>query len=306
MFREFNESSDVYSFGIVLWEILTRQEPFSQFRQLDEFRQAVCVRHERPVIPPGTLDSLRRLIEKCWDRDPARRPTFREIVSTLEFIIVDAAIEDPKGREFWKKYFLTDATVAWDTFVDAFCDYFKLPPRATLEKGSGPHLNLKCLKAILAEVPKMEAQGAHGVDPDHVVSTEKFGKILEYFGPFQEGMLDHIREMLQQKWFHGELDTVDAAARLNGQVPGTFLIRFSTTNAGCFTISSVAPDGSIRHQRVQHHSGHGFAFQNMMYPRLADLVVATFNANLACPNYKFLSIFLNATGTGYPLDARYG
>lgn len=305
MFREFNESSDVYSFGIVLWEILTRQEPFSQFRALDEFRQAVCVRHERPTIPPDTLDSLRRLIERCWDKDPARRPTFREIVVALEHIIVEAAIVDSRGREFWKRYFLTENTVPWDNFVDSFCDWFKIPTRATVEKGTIPHLNLKCLKAILADVPKTEGHGAQGVDPDHVVSLEKFGRILDYFGPLQDGILDTIREMLQQRWFHGELDTVDAAERLNGQPPGSFLVRFSTTNPGCYTISSVATDGLIRHQRVQHHTNKGFVFQNVLFPRLADLAASTFNVALAVPNYKFMSIFLNASGVGYE-PQKYG
>jgi len=306
MFREFNESSDVYSFGIVLWEILTRQEPFSQFRQLDEFRQAVCVRHERPIIPPDTLDSLRRLIERCWDKDPTRRPTFREIVVALDHITVEAAITDVRGREFWKRYFLTESTVPWDTFVDSFCDWFKVPARTTVEKGSIPHLNLKCLKVILADVPKTEGQGAHGVDPDYVVTAEKFGRILEYFGPLQEGILDQIREMMQQRWFHGDLDTVDAAARLNGQPSGSFLVRFSTTNAGCFTISSVSTDGTIRHQRVQHQSSKGFVFQNVMFPRLADLVASTFNVALSIANYKFLSMFAFPNEKGYPMEQKYG
>jgi len=97
---------------------------------------------------------------------------------------------------------------------------------------------------------------------------EKFGKVLEYFGPLQEGFLDTIRDMLNQKWFHGDLDTADAAARLSQQPPGSFLVRFSSTNPGCFTTSQVIPDGSIRHQRVQNQPGKGFLFQNVLYPRL--------------------------------------
>jgi serine/threonine protein kinase len=301
MFREFNESSDVYSFAIVLWEILTRQEPFSQFRALDEFRQAVCVRHERPIIPPDTLDSLKRLIERCWDKEPARRPSFREIVVALEHIIVEAAIANQRGREFWKRYFLTESTVGWRVFSDALCDWLKVPTRAQCEKGSVPYLNLKCLKAVLAE--RSNSDGSTGVLPDYVVSMEKFGKMLEYFGSLQEGFLDNIRELLSQKWFHGELDTADAAARLNAQPPGSFLVRFSSTNPGCFTTSQVTADGSIRHQRVSNQPGKGFLFQNVLYPRLAELIAATFNTALACPNYKFLAIFLHGA---QPTDTRYG
>jgi len=302
MFREFNESSDVYSFAIVLWEILSRQEPFSQFRALDEFRQAVCVRHERPIIPPDTLDSLRRLIERCWDKEPARRPSFREIVVALEHVIVEAAISNQRGREFWKRYFLTEANVAWNVFSDALCDWLKVPTRAQCEKGSVPYLNLKCLKAVLAE--RSQSDGSTGVLPDYIVSMEKFGRILEYFGSLQEGFLDNIRELLSQKWFHGELDTADAAARLNAQPPGSFLVRFSSTNPGCFTTSQVTPDGTIRHQRVSNQPGKGFLFQNVLYPRLAELISSTFNTALACPNYKFLAIFLASAAA--PADTRYG
>lgn len=295
MFREFNESSDVYSFAIVLWEILTRQEPFSQFRALDEFRQAVCVRHERPIIPPDTLDSLKRLIERCWDKEPSRRPSFREIVVALEHIIVEAAIANQRGREFWKRYFLNDSIVAWKTFADAFCDWLKVPTRAQCEKNSVPYLNLKCLKAVLAESPGND--GSSGVLPDHVVTMEKFGRILEYFGPLQEGFMDTIREMLSQKWFHGELDTADAQACLNGKPPGSFLVRFSSTNPGCFTTSQIVADGTVRHQRVQHQPGKGFLFQNVMYPRLTELIAGSFNPALAIPNYKFLAIFINSAQT---------
>eukprot|EP01112_Ceratiomyxa_fruticulosa_P000526 TRINITY_DN1047_c0_g1_i4.p1 TRINITY_DN1047_c0_g1~~TRINITY_DN1047_c0_g1_i4.p1 ORF type:complete len:551 (-),score=111.04 TRINITY_DN1047_c0_g1_i4:250-1902(-) len=309
MFREFNESSDVYSFGIVLWEILTRKEPFSHFRELEAFRTAVCVNHERPPIPPATLESLRRLIERCWDKEPARRPSFREIICQLEHVIVESAISDRRGREFWKQHFLTEYVVGWDAFIDALCDWLRVPNRSQCDKGSLDYLNLKCIKAILAE-----AKGDGG--GENVVSVEKFGRILEYFGPLQPGhvpthdpsvgtILDRIRELLAQKWFHGDLDTADAAARLAGQNVGTFLIRFSNTSPGCFTISLVSEGATIRHQRVQYQAGKGFLFNSVLYPSLQALVAPLRPEVNSCPNYKFLSIFCNIQQTpviGYPLD----
>jgi serine/threonine protein kinase len=43
----FNEKADVYSFGIILWQLLTTTEPFTEFEFLDDFVRAVAVQHVR-------------------------------------------------------------------------------------------------------------------------------------------------------------------------------------------------------------------------------------------------------------------
>lgn len=59
----------------------------------------------------------RELITICWDPDPSKRPryllfilfehfSFKEIITRLDNIIVDAAISDELGRSFWKSNFL--------------------------------------------------------------------------------------------------------------------------------------------------------------------------------------------------------
>ena len=90
--KAFNESADVYSFGIILWEFLMRKRAFlDMLEEMDEeedwtalFARRVVLEHVRPDIPDTCPVSLRELIVACWNGTPAHRPTFREIVNRLD------------------------------------------------------------------------------------------------------------------------------------------------------------------------------------------------------------------------------
>uniref|UniRef100_A0A3B1IYN7 Receptor (TNFRSF)-interacting serine-threonine kinase 1, like n=1 Tax=Astyanax mexicanus TaxID=7994 RepID=A0A3B1IYN7_ASTMX len=75
-----SEKSDVYSFAIVVWVVLTSQEPYENARSEDQICQ--CVRQgDRPdeqLIPDDAPPEITRLMKACWDQDPQKRPTFKE------------------------------------------------------------------------------------------------------------------------------------------------------------------------------------------------------------------------------------
>uniref|UniRef100_A0A3B3ZR09 Uncharacterized protein n=1 Tax=Periophthalmus magnuspinnatus TaxID=409849 RepID=A0A3B3ZR09_9GOBI len=77
------EKSDVYSFAIVLWVVLTGEEPYANARSEDHISQ--CVRNgNRPdedLIPHDTPLEIIDLMKRCWDPDPHQRPTFREFIA---------------------------------------------------------------------------------------------------------------------------------------------------------------------------------------------------------------------------------
>ncbi|KAK2822468.1 hypothetical protein Q5P01_022533 [Channa striata] len=74
------EKSDVYSFAIVVWVILTAEEPYANARSEDQLSQ--CVRKgDRPeenLIPGDTPAEILHLMKRCWDHNPDQRPTFKE------------------------------------------------------------------------------------------------------------------------------------------------------------------------------------------------------------------------------------
>uniref|UniRef100_UPI0037E94FA4 receptor-interacting serine/threonine-protein kinase 1 n=1 Tax=Semicossyphus pulcher TaxID=241346 RepID=UPI0037E94FA4 len=74
------EKSDVYSFAIVVWVVLTGDEPYANARSEDQMSQ--CVRKgDRPaedLIPDDTPAEIIELMKRCWDHNPMLRPTFKE------------------------------------------------------------------------------------------------------------------------------------------------------------------------------------------------------------------------------------
>lgn len=81
----YDHKADVFSFAIVLWELITLKIPYDNMTPL---QAALGVRQGfRLAIPPDVHPGLSELIEQCWDEDPDVRPDFAEIIEQLEDIL---------------------------------------------------------------------------------------------------------------------------------------------------------------------------------------------------------------------------
>ncbi|KAF9608187.1 hypothetical protein IFM89_007573 [Coptis chinensis] len=73
---------DVFSFGIVLWEILTGEEPYPNML-IGTIVDGILSNTLRPPVPSFCDSQWRQLMEQCWAHDPVARPSFTEIASRL-------------------------------------------------------------------------------------------------------------------------------------------------------------------------------------------------------------------------------
>ena len=80
--KPYDNKVDVYGYGIILWEMLSRKTPFDQFTPL-QAAFAVSERQVRPTIPSFCPPDLEKLIEACWHPEPEHRPSFAEIYAIL-------------------------------------------------------------------------------------------------------------------------------------------------------------------------------------------------------------------------------
>ncbi|UPR02700.1 serine/threonine-protein kinase [Chloropicon primus] len=82
--KPYNSKADVYSFGVLLWEIMADGK--SPYELLSPIQAAIGVAKHgvRPKIPQSCCSQMARLMEQCWESDPDKRPTFEEIQRSLE------------------------------------------------------------------------------------------------------------------------------------------------------------------------------------------------------------------------------
>ncbi|XP_058096453.1 uncharacterized protein LOC131242065 isoform X2 [Magnolia sinica] len=76
---------DVFSFGIVMWEILTGEEPYANMHY-GAIIGGIVSNTLRPPVPNFCDPEWRRLMEQCWAPDPMARPSFTEIVSRFRLM----------------------------------------------------------------------------------------------------------------------------------------------------------------------------------------------------------------------------
>ena len=77
-----SKRSDVYSYGIVTWEICSRKIPFVKLETRIDIMEAI-VDGKRPEVPSGCPVDLRKVMECCWRQDHQERPTMEEVLGML-------------------------------------------------------------------------------------------------------------------------------------------------------------------------------------------------------------------------------
>lgn len=96
--QSYNEKSDVYSWGVILWELVTNEEPWADKGAM-QVVGAVGWGHERLPIPADARPDVQELIARCF-ADQSKRPSFAEIIPILKRMIADlnaaAAAAAPK------------------------------------------------------------------------------------------------------------------------------------------------------------------------------------------------------------------
>uniref|UniRef100_A0AAR2LTB8 receptor protein-tyrosine kinase n=1 Tax=Pygocentrus nattereri TaxID=42514 RepID=A0AAR2LTB8_PYGNA len=119
-YRKFTSASDVWSYGIVLWEVMSYGErPYWEMSNQDVIK-AVDEGYRLPP-PMDCPAALYQLMLDCWQKDRNNRPKFEQIVS-----ILDKLIRNPSSLK------ITANTASREQLTTEHCSLYKPPPTLVL------------------------------------------------------------------------------------------------------------------------------------------------------------------------------
>lgn len=251
----YSEKTDVYSFGLILWELMSLKPLFTRPKQYAGKRglATFVLEGNQPPLDKSWCNSLKNLLMCCWHTSPQKRPTFDAICSMWPVLTNDVLCPDPYGREvikaLWNEY---PDPVSLDHWKRIFGETCLGDPHYLFNKKNAQQL--KYLTALMCESSN-----------EDLVSKERFSNVVGWFGPIDRGtscvkFFARIKDLLSRKYFHGFVSESKIASELyklqESKGVRCFAIRFSLNEVGGFYFSYLSEQiGKVVHEKISNRNG---------------------------------------------------
>lgn len=230
----YGEKTDVYSFGLIWWQILTKGDPFVP--RPDKFKSkeglaSYILEGNRPPMVTWWPQALKTMISNCWSPSPANRPTFRAILDAWERLTLDLLCPDTLARKvaevLWKDQ---KSKPDYTTFKKTFIQY-------CVPSGKLKDKEAQLLESLMRDSPF-----------DDTVTFSRFCYVIGWFGPLQNNcqqFFARMKDLTSKSYFHGFLSDAQSDAKLTSLWESTsekksyYLIKYSMESIGEFKLCFV-------------------------------------------------------------------
>lgn len=113
--------ADVYSFGLLLWNIITEETPNAHITDVATLIEEVVDNQYRPprrgfalwmLINVVAMDTeLYSILQLCWQHSPAARPNFSTVIEKLVTYRLSKTLSNEPAKKFWKTNFYKENMV---------------------------------------------------------------------------------------------------------------------------------------------------------------------------------------------------
>jgi len=271
--QELTAATDVYSFAIVYWEILTQTKPFLEYTDIEVFTKDIAYNHIRP--PLQDVDPVMvKILDKCWDTNTKNRPSFEELIEIFRKARIDIYLPASLCRP---------VNVVWSS-NEKYSNCYKMPYNEFMN-GLLPSIAVKTSQKVQSLLAKMLFKKGSSIN-NQFMTPKKFAKIINWFGIKRENdvnvhganmqnlidLFSVIEAVLSSPWFFGKLTSTEAENYLKGSVEGTYLVRLnlglsSPIADSPFNISRVTGN-MVKHTRV--YPGTKSASANVYHIHLGE------------------------------------
>ncbi|KAM9155315.1 mitogen-activated protein kinase kinase kinase 7 isoform 2-T2 [Pangshura tecta] len=184
----YSEKCDVFSWGIILWEVITRRKPFDEIGG-PAFRIMWAVHNgTRPPLIKNLPKPIESLMTRCWSKDPSQRPSMEEIVKIMTHLMryfpgADEPLQYPcqysdEGQ--------SNSATSTGSFMDVTSTNTSNKSDANMEpsdfQGTATNDTIKRLESKLAQQMKNSAKqsgdpGRLSLPPSHGSSVESLSDV---------------------------------------------------------------------------------------------------------------------------------
>lgn len=95
----YTSASDVYSYGMMLFELVSGEEPFAEVQTIVELVKTVYEKKLKPKIPASCPNNIAALIKDCLNNSPKKRPTMDQVIEILRSLSIESKDQQQQQQQ---------------------------------------------------------------------------------------------------------------------------------------------------------------------------------------------------------------